>query len=81
MTALGSGSSIPQMMMWEEAAAGFAPLGVGWLVMLLGGQQAFVLLRVPALGSVYKYSKLCTGWTHAASVGNSSDPLREGRRR
>lgn len=35
--------------------------------------------HVPALGSTYKYSKLCTGRTHAASLGNSSDLLRLGR--
>lgn len=29
----------------------------------------------PAGGSTYKNSKLCTGRTHAAPLGNSSDPL------
>lgn len=56
--------------------AGDAPGRVTWV---WAWWEGLCCCRVPALGSTYKYSKLCTGRTHAASLGNSSDPLRLGR--
>lgn len=63
-------------------------LGVGWLAMppnregdgVWAWWEGLCRCHVPVLGSSYKYSKLCTSRTHAASLGNSRDLLRRGRR-
>lgn len=72
---LSSGSSVPWRTWWDAAAVGFAATAVGWLAMP-PGREGLCCCRVPALGSTYKYSKLCTGRTRAASLGNARDALR-----